>query len=82
MSQAEQYQQQIIAGINDLPADKLAEVAEYVSFLRQKYNGSRKKKIVKLGGLWKGVDPSIVWQIIQQDLPQLRTSINNIINDY
>lgn len=67
MSQAEQYQQQIISDVSQLPVEKMAEVAEYVSCLRQKYNRSRKKNIVKLGGLWKGV------KISERDIKKLRT---------
>jgi hypothetical protein len=55
MSQAEQYQQRIMASIYDLPTDKLAEVAEYVESLRKKKKIRSKRNIVKLGGLWKGV---------------------------
>lgn len=44
----------------------VAEVAEYVSFLREKYNGSRKKIIVKLDGLWKSA------KISERDIIKLR----------
>ncbi|MEK7250242.1 MAG: hypothetical protein AAB209_07460 [Bacteroidota bacterium] len=66
MSQAEQYQRQIIAGINDLPADKLAEVAEYVKALRKKNKLRSKRKIVKLCGLWKGA------KISERDIKKAR----------
>lgn len=58
MALLEQYQQQIIDTIQQLPEDKLAEVVDFLTFLKHKYQPDTEKKIVKLGGLWKGFEPS------------------------
>lgn len=58
MAKAEQYKHQILDIIKDLPEDKLTEVFDFVSFLKERYITETKKKIVKLSGLWKGYEPS------------------------
>ena len=57
MALSEQYQQQIIDIIKQLPKDKLAEVIDFVTFLKNKYQ-PQEKNIVKLGGLWEGFEPT------------------------
>ena len=54
MPLSEQYQQQIIDTIKQLPEEKLAEVVDFV----QKYQPCIEKNIVKLGGLWEGFEPT------------------------
>jgi hypothetical protein len=56
MALSEQYQQQIIDTIKQLPEEKLAEVFNFVTFLKEKYQPSTEKNIVKLGGLWEGFE--------------------------
>ena len=51
-------QQHSLNVIKDLPEDKLVEVADFVTFLREKYQPRHKKKIVKLEGLWEGLEAS------------------------
>jgi len=56
MALSEQYQQQIIDTIKQLPEEKLAEVFNFVTFLKEKDQPSTEKNIVKLGGLWEGFE--------------------------
>ena len=58
MALSEQYQQQIIDAIKQLPEGKLAEVVDFVTFLKDKYQPRTGKNIVKLGGLWEGFEPT------------------------
>jgi len=58
MALSEQYQQQIIETIKQLPEEKLAEVVDFVTFLKEKYQSHAEKNIVKLGGLWEGFEPT------------------------
>ncbi|HAG08966.1 MAG TPA: hypothetical protein DCK87_05325 [Desulfotomaculum sp.] len=58
MALSEQYQQQIIDTIKQLPEEKLAEVVDFVTFLKEKYQPRTEKNIVKLGGLWVGFEPT------------------------
>lgn len=58
MALSEQYQQQIIDTIKQLPEDKLAEVIDFVTFLKNKYQPHPEKNRVKLGGLWEGFEPT------------------------
>ena len=51
MALSEQYQQQIINRLKQLPEEKLAEVVDFVTFLKDKYQPCTEKKIVKFGGL-------------------------------
>lgn len=53
---SQQYQQQIINTIRQLPEQKLVEVVDFVTFLKEKYHPFPKKNIVKLGGLWEGFE--------------------------
>lgn len=55
---SEQYQKQIIDTIKQLPEEKLAEVVDFVTFLKEKYQPHTEKNIVKLGGLWEGFEPT------------------------
>ena len=50
-----QYKKRIFDDLNYLPEDKLAEVEDFVSFLKRKYSRG-KKNIVFLEGLWSEVD--------------------------
>jgi predicted Zn-dependent protease with MMP-like domain len=54
-----------------LPADKLAEVIDFVVFLkeRQKRAAAIQKKPVALGGLWEGVN------ITEQDIDEARAEM-------
>lgn len=54
MALSEQYQQQIINTIKELPEEKLAVVVDFVTSLKNEYEPSAEKNIVKLGGLWEG----------------------------
>jgi hypothetical protein len=58
MRLSEQYQQQIIDAIKQLPEKHLAEVVNFVAFLKTKSHSRPKKNVVKLGGLWKGFEPT------------------------
>lgn len=58
MVRSQQYQQQIIDTIKQLPEKRLAEVVDFVKFLKEKYQPRAKKNIVKLGGLWEGFEPT------------------------
>lgn len=58
MALSEQYQQQIIDIIKQLPEEKLAVVIDFVTFLKEKYQPRTEKNIVKLGGLWEGFEPT------------------------
>ncbi len=50
-----QYKRRIFDDLNYLPEDKLAEVEDFVSFLKAKYR-REKKNIISLEGLWSGVE--------------------------
>ncbi len=50
--------QQIIDTIKQLPEEKLAEVVDFVTFLKEKYQSRTEKNIVKLGGLWEWFEPT------------------------
>ncbi len=54
----EQYQQQIIDMIKELPEEKLAVVVDFVTSLKGEYQPCAGKNIVKLGGLWEGFEPT------------------------
>ncbi len=54
---SEQYQKQIIDTIKQLPEETLAEVVDFITFLK-KYQPHTEKNIVKLGGLWEGFEPT------------------------
>lgn len=59
MSLAKQYQQEIINNIKHLPKEKLIELVDFSHFLKEHYGintNNSNKKIVKLGGLWKGIE--------------------------
>ena len=58
MARSEYYQQQIINTIKQLPEDKLAEVIDFVTFLKNKHQPHSEKNIVKLGRLWEGFEPT------------------------
>lgn len=58
MALSEQYQQQIIDTIKELPKEKLAAVVDFVTALKDEYQPSAEKNIVKLGGLWEGFEPT------------------------
>ena len=58
MALSEQYQQQIINTIKELPEEKLAIVVDFVTSLKGEYQPRREKNIVKLGGLWEGFEPT------------------------
>ncbi|MCE2395203.1 hypothetical protein J4G02_11505 [Candidatus Poribacteria bacterium] len=58
MALSEQYQQQIINTIKELPEDKLAVVVDFVTSLKDEYQPCAAKNIVKLGGLWEGFEPT------------------------
>jgi len=58
MALSEQYQQQIINTIKELPEEKLAVVVDFVTSLKGKYQPCTDKNIVKLGGLWEGFEPT------------------------
>ena len=58
MALSEQYQQQIINTIKELPEEKLAVVVDFVTFLKDKYQPRAGNNIVKLGGLWEGFEPT------------------------
>jgi hypothetical protein len=58
MALSEQYRQQIIDTIKQLPEEKLAEVVDFVTFLKEKYQPRTEKNIVKLGGIWEGFEPT------------------------
>jgi hypothetical protein len=49
------HRKRIWDGLNYLSEDKLAEVEDFVSFLKEKYS-REKRNIVSLEGLWRGVD--------------------------
>jgi len=50
-----QYKKRIFDDLNHLPEDKLAEVEDFVSFLKARY-WKEKKNIISLEGLWSSVD--------------------------
>ena len=52
-----QYQKEILNNVKHLPEEKLIELADFSRFLKEHYGISnmQNKKIVKLGGLWKGI---------------------------
>ena len=54
MALSEQYQQQILDMIKQLPEEKLAEIVDFI----KKYQPRKEKNIVKLGGLWEGFEPT------------------------
>lgn len=58
MALSEQYQQQIINTIKELPEEKLAVVVDFVTSLKGGYQPGAKRNIVKLGGLWEGFEPT------------------------
>ena len=58
MALSEQYQQQIITTIKELPEEKLAAVVNFVTFLKDEHQPCGEKNIVKLGGLWEGFEPT------------------------
>ena len=58
MALSEQYQQQIIDTIKELPEEKLVVVVDFVTSLKGEYQPCAGKNIVKLGGLWKGFEPT------------------------
>ena len=58
MALSEQYQQQIINTIKELPEEKLAVVVDFVTSLKDEYQPCIEKNIVKLGGLWEGFEPT------------------------
>ena len=59
MALSEQYQQQIMNTIKELPEEKLAAVVNFVTFLKDEHQPcTGKKNIVKLGGLWEGFEPT------------------------
>lgn len=58
MARSEQYQQQIVNSIKQLPEEKLAEVVDFVTFLRERCQLPTRENIVKLGGLWQGFEPT------------------------
>ena len=55
MALSEQYQQQIIDTIKQLPEDILAELVDWI---QKKYQPGPKTNVVKLGGLWEGFEPT------------------------
>lgn len=57
MALSEQYQQQIIDTIKELPEEKLSVVVDFVTSLKGEYQPRGEKNIVKLGGLWEGFEP-------------------------
>jgi hypothetical protein len=58
MALSEQYQQQIINTIKELPEEKLAVVVDFVTSLKGEYQPCAEENIVKLGGLWEGFEPT------------------------
>lgn len=69
MALSEQYQQQIINTIKELPEEKLAVVVDFVTSLKGEYQPCAKKNIVKLGGLWEGFEPT------DEEIQEVRTEI-------
>lgn len=57
MALSEQYQQQIINTIRQLPEEKLAVVVNCVTSLKGEYQPCVEKNIVQLGGIWEGFEP-------------------------
>ena len=58
MALSEQYKQQIIKTIKELPEEKLAVIVDFVTSLKDEYQSCAEKNIVKLGGLWAGFEPT------------------------
>ena len=56
MALSEQYQQQIINTIRELPEEQLAVVVDFVTSLNDEYQPCVEKNIVQLGGLWEGFE--------------------------
>ena len=58
MALSEQYPQEIINTIKELPEERLAVVVDFVTSLKGEYRPCAEKNIVKLRGLWEGFEPT------------------------
>jgi hypothetical protein len=57
---------EILRSLDELPAEKLVDVQQFIEFLRSKAQ-RRPRKLAKLGGLWKDLPP-----ITEEDIAQAR----------
>lgn len=70
MTTQEQIKRQIITLLDTLPAERLAEVADFVEFLRTKHAPRQPSYTpVALGGLWSGVS------VDDTDIAEIRKEI-------
>jgi hypothetical protein len=60
---------ELVRALDDLPADTLPELRQFIEFLHFKAQ-SRPKKLARLGGLWKDLPP-----ITDQDIAQVRQEL-------
>ena len=74
MALSEQYQQQIINTIKELPEEKLAVVVDFVTSLKNEYEPCTEKNIVKLGGLWEG------FELTDKEIQEARKEIWHHLN--
>jgi hypothetical protein len=73
VASAKLYREQIVEIIKTLPEDKLAQVVDFVTFLKHYQRRPARKvlkgKIVKLGGIWKG------FELSEEDIKRARKEI-------
>lgn len=63
MSNSADLKSTIMSSLDDLPADSLATLADFTSFLRAKSRHQTRPRVVKLRGLWSNA-PAITGEDI------------------
>ena len=48
--------QKLYQALEGLPPESFEEFAQFIDFLKFKYQAQQRRKVVALGGLWKDVD--------------------------
>ncbi len=63
--------QKVYRALEELPPESFEELAEFLDFLKFKYERKRPGKIAVLGGLWKGLD----FDVSDEEIRELRKGI-------